>query len=45
VHEDVIAALALDEAEALLVREPLHGALSQLFLLTTNTDDSSRRPT
>jgi hypothetical protein len=36
VDEDIIAAFALDEAEALLVREPFDGALSQLFLLTAN---------
>src|SRR5262249_12858289 len=33
VDEDVVAAFALDEAIALLVREPLDGALSQTFLL------------
>src|SRR5579859_2661857 len=30
VHEHVVTLLALDEPVALLVREPLHGALSQL---------------
>src|SRR5581483_2326014 len=30
VDEDVLAALALDEAVALLVREPLDGALGQI---------------
>src|SRR5207244_12993154 len=35
VDEDVLPLLALDEAIALLVREPLDGALSQLILLTT----------
>src|SRR3954453_6483205 len=36
-HEDIVAVLPGDEAEALLVREPLHGALSQLlFLLDAN---------
>src|SRR5205085_2865099 len=46
VDEDVIAALALDEAIALLVGEPLNGALCQLrFLLTTNDGTArSRRP-
>src|SRR5207302_1048057 len=46
VDEDVIAALALDEAVALLVGEPLNGALWQLrFLLTTNDGTTrSRRP-
>src|SRR5204863_2948181 len=39
VDEDVVAALALDEAVALLVREPLYGALSQHFLLA-----EKRRP-
>src|SRR5690348_16807634 len=33
VDEDVVAALALDEAVALLVREPFHGALCQLWCL------------
>src|SRR5947208_16325651 len=33
VDEDVVSAFALDEAVALLVREPLYGALSQAFLL------------
>src|SRR5437763_11444467 len=45
VHEDVIAALALDEAEALLVREPLNGALCQLMLLLLILRRASRRPT
>src|ERR671929_1067555 len=31
VHEDVLATLTLDEPVALLVREPLDGALSQLL--------------
>src|SRR5437016_13096437 len=47
VHEDVVSAFALDEAEALLVREPFHGALCHLFLLTTQTPTTrapSRRP-
>src|SRR5207237_5087012 len=38
VHEDVVAALALDEAVALLIREPFHGALCQLLFLLTNYD-------
>jgi hypothetical protein len=38
VDKDVIAAFALDETVALLVREPLHGALSQLFLLHDYND-------
>src|SRR5436309_4078771 len=33
VDEHVIPTLALDEAESLLVREPLDGAFSQHFLL------------
>src|ERR1043165_4442553 len=33
VDEHILALRPLDEAIALLVREPLHGALSQLFLL------------
>src|SRR5439155_10988022 len=37
VHEDVVAALALDEAEALLVREPFHGALCQSVFLLAKT--------
>src|SRR5436190_3477224 len=45
VHEDVVAALALDEAVALLVREPLNGALSQLFLLTQNDGPGTEPPT
>src|ERR1043165_4764796 len=39
VDEDVVAAFAFDEAVALLVREPLDGALSQPFLLA-----EKRRP-
>src|SRR5262245_29718173 len=39
VDEDILAALTLDEPIALLVREPLHGALSQHFLL-----QNTRRP-
>src|SRR5262245_6166437 len=35
--EDVIPVLALDEAVALLVRKPLHGALRQSFLLQQRT--------
>src|SRR5439155_5873522 len=35
VHEDVVTALALDEAVPLLVREPFHGALCQLLFLLT----------
>jgi hypothetical protein len=33
VDEDVVSPLALDEAETLLVREPLDSAFSQHFLL------------
>src|SRR2546428_831368 len=47
VDEDVLPLWPLDEAIALLVREPLHGALSQLFLLLqreTTARAPSRRP-
>src|SRR5437660_11835385 len=37
VDEDVVSLLALDESVTLLVGEPLHGALSQLFLLEHQT--------
>src|SRR4051812_44785959 len=46
--EHVFAAFALDEAVALLVREPLDGALGQTYSLRTNTTTArapSRRPT
>src|SRR5712671_4442639 len=36
-HEHIVAAFALDEAVALLVREPLNGALCQLWFLLTAT--------
>src|SRR5581483_2557047 len=42
VHEDVVPALALDEAVALLVREPFHGALCQLWCLLPANE--KRRP-
>jgi hypothetical protein len=46
VHEHIVAAFALDEAVALLVREPLHGALCQLvFLLLRTTTRHSKPPT
>src|SRR5512133_1543939 len=49
VDEDVFAAFALDEAVALLVREPLDGALGQNLLpscqQTTTARAPSRRPT
>src|SRR5207248_5481473 len=48
VDEDVLATLALDEPVALLIREPLHGALRQAFLLQqqeTTARAPSRRPT
>src|SRR5690349_7411271 len=40
VNEDIFAALTLDEPIALLVREPLHGALSQ----QTSSFKNTRRP-
>jgi hypothetical protein len=36
-HEHIVATFALDEAVALLVREPLNGALCQLWFLLTAT--------
>src|SRR5207248_6158409 len=38
VHEHIVATFTLDEAVALLVREPLNGALCQLVFLLTNYD-------
>src|ERR671938_285632 len=40
VDEDVLATLTLDEPVALLVRKPLHGALSQL----SSFNNTKRRP-
>jgi hypothetical protein len=37
VHEDVVSAFALNEAEALLVREPFDGAFCQLLFLLAKT--------
>src|ERR1700682_5828142 len=37
VHEHIVATFTLDEAVALLVREPLNGALCQLWFLLTAT--------
>jgi hypothetical protein len=42
--EDVVAVLTLDESIALLVREPLHGALRQSFLLQTTNDGPGTEP-
>src|SRR5439155_22514078 len=39
VDEDVLATLTLDEPVALLIREPLHGALRQTFLLQQHEND------
>src|SRR5437588_206869 len=45
VHEHIVATFTLDEAVALLVREPLNGALCQLwFLLTATTTARHRSP-
>jgi hypothetical protein len=45
VDEDVFAAFALDEAVALLVREPLNGALGQNLLPSyTNNDGPGTEP-
>src|SRR5262249_42149540 len=41
VNEHVLPLLPLDESVALLVREPLHGALSQRSLLQTTRNDDS----
>jgi hypothetical protein len=41
--EDVVSALTLDEPEALLVGEPLNGALSQHFLLEPATAQAPSR--
>jgi hypothetical protein len=44
-NEDVVSALSLDESEALLIGEPLDGALSQHFLLEPTTAQApSRQP-
>src|SRR5581483_67704 len=45
VDEDVVSPLTLDEAVALLVREPLDGALSQPFLLANNDGPGTEPPT
>jgi hypothetical protein len=48
VDEDVLALTPLDEAVALLVREPLHGALCQnrsSFLLQKQTTARAEPPT
>jgi hypothetical protein len=42
-NEDVVSALALDETEALLIGEPLNGALSQRFLLEPATAQAPSR--
>jgi hypothetical protein len=44
VDEDVFATLALDEAVALLVREPLDGALSQLLPPSKTCDGPGTEP-
>src|SRR5438874_7088233 len=44
VNEDVLATLTLDEAVALLVREPLDGALSQLAAPSYNKQTTARAP-
>src|SRR5690349_4362138 len=44
VDEDILATLALDEPIALLVREPLHGALSQRLPPSKTRDGPSTEP-
>jgi hypothetical protein len=44
VHEDVVAAFALDEAVPLLVREPFDGALSQNPSSLQKTNGSNTEP-
>src|SRR5207248_5831319 len=44
VHEDVFATLTLDEPIALLVREPLHGALSQRLPPSKTRDGPGTEP-
>src|SRR5689334_25438407 len=44
VDEDILATLALDEPIALLVREPLHGALSQLLPPSKTCDGPGTEP-
>src|SRR4029077_1245441 len=44
VHEHVVATLPLDEAVALLVRKPLHGALRQRTPPSNTCDDPGTEP-